>query len=65
MCSDFLNYVKVEGDDKIYNSCKLICDKIFEIMSDDYGKHVTSVLLCTINKITIVKMFLIYIFLIN
>lgn len=51
-CKDFLDYVKTDGDKDIQLVSNLICQKIFEIMSEDYEKQATSVLLCTINKIT-------------
>ncbi|KAH7731236.1 hypothetical protein AAVH_00133 [Aphelenchoides avenae] len=50
--NDFLAYVEKEGDAHILSVCKRICQKMFDVMSDGYAKHVTSVLLCRINKIS-------------
>uniref|UniRef100_A0A915DMM5 Uncharacterized protein n=1 Tax=Ditylenchus dipsaci TaxID=166011 RepID=A0A915DMM5_9BILA len=52
ICNDFLEYVSSEGDEHIAEVSNKICQKIFSVMGDGYRKHVTSLLLCTINKIT-------------
>ncbi|KAI1724646.1 golgi complex component 7 (COG7) domain-containing protein [Ditylenchus destructor] len=52
ICNDFLSYVKTEGDEHIIQVSSRICQKIYSVMGEGYRKHVTSALLCTINKIT-------------
>lgn len=55
MCNDFLFQVKNEGDSEIVQVAKDICKKIYEFISEDYEKQATSLLLCSINKITAVR----------
>jgi hypothetical protein len=53
--NDFLDFVEREGDEYIFNTVTLISQSIYSVLSEDYGKYVTSMLLQTINKITAVS----------
>lgn len=53
--NDFLNFVQHEGDEHILEIANTLKRLIFSVLSVDYGKHITSMLLFTINKITTVS----------
>lgn len=55
MRDDFLSYVENEGDEHMLKTTRMLCHKVFDVMSEGYTKHVTSTLLCTVNKITAVS----------
>ncbi|CAK5074652.1 unnamed protein product [Meloidogyne enterolobii] len=50
---DYTAMIEEEGDSFILFLFSELAKSIYVIISEDYGKHVTSILLCTINKITI------------
>lgn len=49
---DFLALVAKEGDAHILAIFTRLRQSLFSMLSEDYAKHVTSTLICTINKIT-------------
>ncbi|CAK5088596.1 unnamed protein product [Meloidogyne enterolobii] len=49
---DYTAMIEEEGDSFILFLFSELAKSIYVIISEDYGKHVTSILLCTINKIT-------------
>uniref|UniRef100_A0A914ML91 Conserved oligomeric Golgi complex subunit 7 n=1 Tax=Meloidogyne incognita TaxID=6306 RepID=A0A914ML91_MELIC len=48
---DYTAMIEEEGDSFILFLFSELAKSIYFIISEDYGKHVTSILLCTINKI--------------
>nr|CAD2186101.1 unnamed protein product [Meloidogyne enterolobii] len=48
---DYTAMIEEEGDSFILFLFSELAKSIYIIISEDYGKHVTSILLCTINKI--------------
>ncbi|KAL3103004.1 hypothetical protein niasHT_026452 [Heterodera trifolii] len=50
--ADFSEFVQKEGDDHMIGVTEQIKKKVFSLLSGDYGKYATSVLLCSINKIS-------------
>ncbi|KAI6176356.1 Component of oligomeric Golgi complex 7 [Aphelenchoides bicaudatus] len=49
---DFLDYLSVEGDQSITLIISKLCDDFYKMISDDYAKHVKSMLFTKINVIS-------------
>jgi hypothetical protein len=49
---DFLDYLRVEGDQSITLIVSKLCDDFYKMINEDYAKHVKSVLFTKINAIS-------------